>query len=185
MTRGMLVTVLYRLEGTPEVTGENPFTDVADDAYYKDAIIWAATNEIVGGSGDGTYNPDSNITRQDFATILYRYAQLKEYDVTVTEEQQELTYADADDISEYALNAVQWATAKEILTGKAGEMLDPVGNATRAEVAAMLMRFNEAYNPTAENPTTPDDTETPATPEEPTTPETPETETPAETEPAA
>lgn len=141
-TRGMVVTVLYRLENQPSTSAAS-FTDVASGAYYANAVAWANANGIVSGYGSGKFGPNDKVTREQLAAILYRYAQYKKYDVSVGEDTNILSYDDAQSISSYAIPAIQWACGAGVVTGKSGNKLDPRGNATRAEVAAMLMRFCE------------------------------------------
>lgn len=141
-TRGMVVTVLYRLENQPSTSAAS-FTDVASGAYYANAVAWANANGIVSGYGSGKFGPNDKVTREQLAAILYRYAQYKKYDVSVGEDTNILSYNDAQSISTYAIPAIQWACGAGVVTGKSGSKLDPKGNATRAEVAAMLMRFCE------------------------------------------
>lgn len=141
-TRGMVVTVLYRLENQPSTSAAS-FTDVASGAYYANAVAWANANGIVSGYGSGKFGPNNKVTREQLAAILYRYAQYKKYDVSVGEDTNILSYNDAQSISSYAIPAIQWACGAGVVTGKSGNKLDPKGNATRAEVAAMLMRFCE------------------------------------------
>lgn len=141
-TRGMVVTVLYRLENQPSTSAAS-FTDVASGAYYANAVAWANANGIVSGYGSGKFGPNDKVTREQLAAILYRYAQYKKYDVSVGEDTNILSYNDAQSISSYAIPAIQWACGAGVVTGKSGNKLDPKGNATRAEVAAMLMRFCE------------------------------------------
>ena len=141
-TRGMVVTVLYRLENQPSTSAAS-FTDVASGAYYANAVAWANANGIVSGYGSGKFGPNDKVTREQLAAILYRYAQYKKYDVSVGEDTNILAYDDAQSISSYAIPAIQWACGAGVVTGKSGSKLDPKGNATRAEVAAMLMRFCE------------------------------------------
>lgn len=141
-TRGMVVTVLYRLENQPSTSAAS-FTDVASGAYYANAVAWANANGIVSGYGSGKFGPNDQVTREQLAAILYRYAQYKKYDVSVGEDTNILSYDDAQSISSYAIPAIQWACGAGVVTGKSGSKLDPKGNATRAEVAAMLMRFCE------------------------------------------
>lgn len=141
-TRGMIVTVLYRLENQPSTSAAS-FTDVASGAYYANAVAWANANGIVSGYGSGKFGPNDKVTREQLAAILYRYAQYKKYDVSVGEDTNILSYNDAQSISSYAIPAIQWACGAGVVTGKSGSKLDPKGNATRAEVAAMLMRFCE------------------------------------------
>lgn len=141
-TRGMVVTVLYRLENQPGTSAAS-FTDVASGAYYANAVAWANANGIVSGYGSGKFGPNDKVTREQLAAILYRYAQYKKYDVSVGEDTNILSYDDAQSISSYAIPAIQWACGAGVVTGKSGSKLDSKGNATRAEVAAMLMRFCE------------------------------------------
>lgn len=139
-TRGMIVTVLYRLENQPSTSAAS-FTDVASGAYYANAVAWANANGIVSGYGSGKFGPNDKVTREQLAAILYRYAQYKKYDVSGAKSLD--GYTDAQSVSSYAVPALQWANAAGVVTGKSGSKLDPKGNATRAEVAAMLMRFCE------------------------------------------
>lgn len=140
-TRGMIVTILYRLEGAPAVSGSSSFTDVAAGRYYADAVAWAAANNIVGGYGNGLFGPNDTITREQMAAILYRYAQYKGYDVTASADLS--GYSDAAQVSSYALAALQWANAEGLVNGTSGTTLTPGGSATRAQVAVILMRFCE------------------------------------------
>ena len=141
MTRAMLVTVLWRYEGEPEGY-ENTFSDVnsKDGSWYVDAVAWAATNNIVGGVGNGKFDPEGEITREQMATILFRYANWKGIE---TSKRGDLSaFPDANKISAYAKEAIQWAVAEGIINGSDGKLL-PQGNATRAQVATILMRFFE------------------------------------------
>ena len=140
MTRGMLVTVLWRMEGKPAVTGANPFDDVASGKYYKNAVIWAAKNGIVGGYSAAAFGPEDNITREQLATILYNYAKYKGCDVSVGEDTNILSYNDVAQISEYALPAMQWVCGAGLIQGSDGNLL-PKGSAQRCQVAAILHRF--------------------------------------------
>jgi len=141
LTREMLAVVLYNMKKQPESTGVNPFADVKADMWYTDAIVWANANGIVAGYDDSTFGLGDSITREQLATILYRYAQLKGYDVT---EKTDLTgYADSTAISGYAVEAMQWANANGIVNGMTETTLAPQGTATRAQVATMLMNFCE------------------------------------------
>ncbi|MGI6181967.1 MAG: S-layer homology domain-containing protein [Agathobaculum sp.] len=139
-TRGMIVTILHRLEKEP-AAAEAAFTDVADGKYYSAAIDWAAANGIVKGVSETKFAPDTVITREQMAAILYRYAQYKGYDVSKTAKLDE--YKDGVEVSAYATNAMQWANAEGLITGKTSVTLVPKGSATRAEVATILMRFCE------------------------------------------
>ena len=144
LSRAQLCQIVYNMEGQPTVTGGSAFTDVADSAWYADAVSWAAENGIVGGYGGGLFGPEDNITREQLATILYRYAQAKGHDVSVGEDTNILSYTDALEISEYAIPAMQWACGAGIIQGNGG-YLNPQGDATRAEIATMLMRFCGYY----------------------------------------
>ena len=141
-TRGMIVTILYRLEGEPEISGSCAFDDVKSGSYYENAIAWAAANGIVSGYDNGLFGPDDAITREQLATILYRYTQYKGLDVSVGGDTNILSYNDALDISEYAVPAMQWLCGEGIMSGSDGNLM-PMGNATRAQVAAFLHRFCE------------------------------------------
>ena len=143
-SRSMIVTILYRLEGEPVVDDAMDFTDVAGDAYYAEAVRWAASEGIVGGYGGGLFGAEDAVTREQLAVILYRYAVYKGYDVSVGEDTNILSYADFADLSEYAIPAMQWACGAGVITGVTDATLVPQGEATRAQVAAMLMRFVEA-----------------------------------------
>ena len=140
-TRGMIVTLIARIEKVSDtaITAIS-FTDVAENEYYATAIDWAAKNKIVLGYGDGTFGPNDLITREQLAAIWYRYQQYKRA-VAEGDLDAELTFADAAQISDYAVDAVKFCFKKGILTGKENNILDPAGSATRAEVATVLMRY--------------------------------------------
>ena len=138
--RAMLVTILHRLENTPSAAASS-FTDVVSGSYYADAVNWAAANGIVNGITATSFAPNTAITREQMATILYRYAQYKGYDVSASNNLS--AYTDAANISSYATTAMQWANAEGLITGNTTTTLNPTGNATRAEVATILMRFCE------------------------------------------
>ena len=140
-TRGMIVTILYRMEGSPEAPGWAPFVDVSQGKYYADPVAWAAWNGIVNGKSSTSFAPEEPITREQLAAILYRYAQFKGYDVSAQGDLSQFT--DQDKIRSYALNAMSWANAEGLITGKGKGLLDPRGPATRAQVAAILQRFCE------------------------------------------
>lgn len=137
MTRAMLVTVLHRLEGLPAAGGINSFTDVKDGRWYTDAIIWANENKIVKGYGKGLFGTNDNVTREQMAVILYRYAQTQGVEGKTTSLE---GFTDAESVSSWAVEAMQWAVGSGIITGKSGGIV-PKGNASRAEVATMLMRL--------------------------------------------
>lgn len=144
LTRGMLVTVLYRLEGEPkllESSSSYSFDDVKSGSYYEDAVFWAKMKGIVGGVSEKIFAPDSNITREELASIIYRYAKYKGYDTSVGENTNILSYDDFSDISEYAIPALQYTAGNGIMAGKTASTLNPKDNATRAEAAAILHRF--------------------------------------------
>ena len=141
-TRGMIVTILYRLEGEPTISGICPFDDVKSGSYYEKAITWAAAKGIVSGYGSDLFGPDDPITREQMAVILFRYAHYKGLDVSAGEDTNILSYNDALDISEYAFPAMQWICGESILNGSDGNLM-PRGSATRAQVAAILHRFCE------------------------------------------
>lgn len=140
-TRAMIVTILYRLEGSPAVTGGSVFTDVPDGQWYTDAVKWAAANQIVNGTSATTFAPNAPITREQMAAILYRYAQYKGYDVSGKADLS--GYADNGQVSAYAKDALAWANAAKLINGVTNTTLDPQGSATRAQVSAILHRFCE------------------------------------------
>ena len=142
-TRGMMATILWRMEGSPIPKGKNSFTDVEAGKWYADAITWTAENGIFAGYGKDKFGPDDPITREQLAAIFYRYADYKGYDLTVKGNLDK--FKDADKITDYAKTAMQWAVGSGLVKGKSGNLLDPQGTATRAEIAAMLHRFIEKY----------------------------------------
>ncbi len=141
--RGMMATILWRMEGSPVPKGKNSFTDVEAGKWYADAITWTAENGIFAGYGKDKFGPDDPITREQLAAIFYRYADYKGYDLTVKGDLDK--FKDADKITDYAKTAMQWAIGSGLVKGKSGNLLDPQGTATRAEIAAMLHRFIEKY----------------------------------------
>ena len=147
MTRAMLVTVLYRMSGSPSVDGQtHPFMDVADHAWYESALIWAVSNGVVNGVSETGFAPNSNVTRQQVATILYRYAKLQGYDVSATTDLS--GFPDYEKVASYATSAMAWANAAELVQGSLQgneTLLLPTTSATRAQLAAILMRFMKAY----------------------------------------
>lgn len=143
-TRGMIVTILYRLEGSPDLSNENlgyPYADVDANAYYADAVYWARQNGIVSGMSAEQFAPNNAITREQMAAILYRYAQFKGCDVSAKADLS--VYTDAAQVSTYATDAMAWANGAQLITGTSQATLTPAGNATRAQVATILMRFCE------------------------------------------
>ncbi len=146
VTRAMLVTVLYRNEGEPEVESASTFTDVESGSWYDKAVSWAQANGIVNGYSETEFAPNEPILREQIAAIMHRYAKFKGYDVTVGENTNILSYDDAFDISEYAIPSMQYAVGSGLIKGKSESTLNPKDNATRAEIAAILHRFIEANN---------------------------------------
>lgn len=142
-TRAMVVQILYRMSGEPAVSYGSGFTDVASNAWYADAIAWAARNNIVNGTSAATFDPNAPVTREQFATMLYRYARYRGFNTSLTANI--LSYYDVNQVSEYAFEALQWACAEGIVNGTSTGYLTPQGNATRAQLAAMLMRFCTEY----------------------------------------
>ncbi|MBQ7109180.1 MAG: InlB B-repeat-containing protein [Clostridia bacterium] len=144
ITRGMMITVLYRAEGEPEVTGKATFQDIDEKAYYAKAVLWGQKTGIIKGYSETEYAPEQPVLREEIAAIMHRYAQYKGYDVSVGENTNILSYDDFDNISEYAIASVQWAVGRGIIKGRTEKTLDPHDFATRVEIAAMLHRFIEA-----------------------------------------
>ena len=140
-TRGMIVTVLYRLENQPNVNIDNSFNDVKVSDYYGNAIYWAKQNNIVTGYNSTTFAPNDNITREQMATILYRYAVYKGYTVNKTADLS--SFSDEANINSYALTPIKWAVASNIISGMGDGTISPLGNASRAQIATILMRFIE------------------------------------------
>ena len=154
-TRGQIVAILYRLEGSPapaqgdadspfilvggEPAGQTSFTDVAPGAYYASAVSWASGSGIVNGYSDGTFRPGSLITREQMAAFLYRYASRKGRDVSGRAELS--AFADAGQIASYAVEPLSWAVSAGLINGVSADALSPGGNASRAQVAAILSRF--------------------------------------------
>lgn len=141
VTRAMLVTVLYRMDGCPEVQSADSFLDVAKETWYSNAVAWAKQKQIVLGVDKQHFAPLDLVTREQLVTILFRYAQYSHRDDSCTKDLAQ--YSDANLLSGWAESAMQWASGAEILTGKTETTIDPKGHATRAEVACMLMRFAE------------------------------------------
>lgn len=138
MTRAMLVTVLYRLEGEPSVTGRSGFSDVTFGSYYENAVTWAADNGIVNGTSATTFSPSEHVTREQMAAILCRYAQYKQYGTSASASLN--AFSDAVAVSTYAKAPLSWAVAEKLINGTDGRLL-PRASATRAQVAAILHRF--------------------------------------------
>jgi uncharacterized repeat protein (TIGR02543 family) len=142
-SRGMIVTILYTLEGRPEAA-VNSFMDVADGKWYTDAITWAAENKIVSGYGKGLFGPNDNITREQMAAIFYNYAKHKGYDLSDTSSLEGFT--DNTKVSGWASEALQWMVGSGMMNGKGNNILDPKGTATRAEMASIMQKFAEKYS---------------------------------------
>ena len=140
LSRAMIAQILYSLEGSPASTG-NVFTDVKAGQWYAKAVNWAAENGLVSGYGEGLFGPNDNITREQLAVMLYRYAAFKQYDTSKANDLK--AFADASQVSSWALDAMKWANAEGLISGKDGARLDPAGDTTRAETATVLMRFCE------------------------------------------
>ncbi|HIZ93655.1 MAG TPA: S-layer homology domain-containing protein, partial [Candidatus Flavonifractor avicola] len=139
--RAMIVTILWRQAGSPVVNYAMNFSDVESGVWYTEAVRWAAAEGIVKGYSDTVFAPDDTVTREQLATILYRYAEYKEYDVSAKGDL--TTFADGSTVSTWAADGMTWAVGAQLITGKDGGKLDPTGTATRAEVATILMRFCE------------------------------------------
>ena len=135
-SRAMVVTILYRLAGEPAVSGSAAFRDVVPGAWYEKAVIWASTNGVVNGFADGTFAPDAPVTRQQLAAILWRYAGSPTASGSLS------AFADAAEVSAFAVDAMVWAVGQDILRGDNGKLLSQAG-ATRAQLAAMLQRFTK------------------------------------------
>ena len=145
-SRSMIATILWRMAGSPVVNYAMTYTDVAQGQWYSEAVRWATSEGIVGGYGNGLFGTNDPITREQFAAMLYRFAQEQGYDVSIGENTNILSYTDVADLSEYAIPATQWAVGAGIINGTGdGSTLTPQGQATRAQAAVMLMRFCEEY----------------------------------------
>ena len=145
LSRGMLATILYRLEGSPNVSGYSSFNDVADTSYYAKAIAWAERNGIVNGVTTERFEPDTAVTREQMAAILCRYADYKGHDTSVSYDYL-ATFGDSGSSHVYARPALNWAVAHRIINGQGSSVLAPRATATRAEVAQVLMNYLEAYD---------------------------------------
>ncbi len=134
-TRGMIVTILYRMENTPPVSGTTEFVDVSADQYYADAVAWAVANGIAGGYGNGTFGPNDSVTREQLVTMLWRYAGSPEssYDLD--------SFQDQSSVSDYATTAMAWAVEKGVIGGTSADTLSPAAASTRAQLATILMRM--------------------------------------------
>ena len=144
MTRAMLVTVLYRLAGSPEVTEKAAFTDVASGSYYEAAVAWAAKNEIASGTSATTFEPNKAVTREQLAKFLFNYAVYQGMDA-VTLSENLISFEDHASVSGYAVSAMQWAVGLGLINGTDGKLL-PTGTATRCQFAAILNRFTASQS---------------------------------------
>ena len=138
MTRAMLATVLYRMDGSPIPAKAHGFSDVPGGSYYERAVAWAAENGIVSGIGCGRFGSENHITRQDLTVMLYRYSNFKGYDISAADNL--AGFSDSSRVAGYARQAMQWAVGAGIMRGDSGRLI-PSGDATRAQVAVMLMQF--------------------------------------------
>lgn len=143
LTRGMLVTVLHRIEGSPHVAENSKFTDVDKEVYYANAVNWAKQNGIVNGVTETEFAPDTNITREQIVIILYRYSLLKKHNTDIGKNTSIAQYNDFPLVSEYAIQAMQYAIESGLIKGDTSGNLNPQGLATRAEIATILHRFME------------------------------------------
>jgi len=140
LTRGMLVTILYRIENNPQC-GEPEFLDVEKNLWYSSGVAWAAENGIVNGIGNGLFGPNNNITREQIAVILYNYTKFNKIELVNGDDLR--MFIDKSEVSDWAIDGVQWAVAEKLISGKGDGILDPKGNATRAEIATILKRYIE------------------------------------------
>lgn len=142
MTRSMLVNVLWRIAGKPECHSQNLFSDVQENAWYTTAVLWASENRIASGVGNGRFNPNGDVTREQIAVILCNFTSWRQNDVSSLENITE--FSDYRAVSDWAVNAMSWAYAHQIISGQANGgtvLLNPTGKATRAEVSSILMRY--------------------------------------------
>lgn len=138
LTRGMLVTMLYRYAGSPEMTGETSFSDVREGRYFYQAVIWAEKNQIANGYPDGTFQPNQNITREQMVTMLFRYVQSQDGDNGLRDDL--AAFEDRDKVSNFAKAPMEWAVANRVVNGMTATTLAPKGQATRAQTATVLYR---------------------------------------------
>ena len=142
ITRAMAAQILYNLEGKPGAEGENPFTDVAQDAWYRDAVTWAAESGLMTGYSETAFGPNDCLTREQMAAVLYRYGEYQAMDLTAGEDADLSAFADADTVSDWAREPMAWAVGVGILAGSDGCLM-PDGDATRAQCAVILMRYGQ------------------------------------------
>ena len=141
LNRAMAAQLFYNLEGKPTVTGDSTFTDVTSGHWAVDAITWAAQNDIVAGIGGDLYDPDSNVTREQFAQMLYNYAKYKGYDLTATGDLSQ--FPDAGSISSWAETALSWANGNDLINGHENGTIDPKGSTIRAQAASIMANFDQ------------------------------------------
>jgi hypothetical protein len=141
MNRAMMITLLYRIAGSPEVQGENLFADVPEDSWYRDAVVWATEEELTYGVGEDRFGPEGTLTREQLATFLYRFDWLSEEEPPLPEEDYLSGFDDADTVSDYALDSLNWAAGHGIINGMPGNKIEPAGAANRAQAATMLYRY--------------------------------------------
>lgn len=146
LSRAQFATILYRMEGSPEVAYTHRFPDVPENQFYTSPVMWASLDSvgIVGGYANGQYGPADNITREQMALMMWRYAKYKEYSVNVTDSDALSSYPDKGNVSSFASDAMKWAVGIGLITGTQGK-LDPQGEASRAQCATIIMRFLEYY----------------------------------------
>lgn len=142
-SRAMMVTILWRLDGMPVSSTDISFDDVASGEYYSEAIAWAAANGIVNGYGDGRFGPNDYITREQMATMLFHYAKYRRYDVSKRVDLSK-AFTDGSKVSDYAVDAMSWASAEGLFIGRDNGLLDPASCAARSEVATTVFRFCES-----------------------------------------
>lgn len=140
LTRAEAVQILYNLEGQPTVTGDSTFTDLTDD-WYVNAITWAEINGVVDGYGDGTFQPNDTVTREEFAQMMYNYTAFKGLDTSATADLVS-KFPDGNEVGAWAETAMEWANGNELINGHDDGTLDPQGVAIRAQAASILMRFD-------------------------------------------
>ena len=143
LDRAMAAQLFYNLEGKPTVTGDSTFTDVTSGHWAVDAITWAAQNDIVAGIGGGLYDPDSNVTREQFAVMLYKYARFKGYDLTAAGDLTQ--FPDAGSISSWAETSLSWASGKGLINGHEDGTIDHQGSTIRAQAASILAQFDQSF----------------------------------------
>lgn len=141
VNRAMMVTVLYRMAGSPAVTGDNPFTDVADGAWYTDAVLWASQNGITSGTSETTFSPDTALPREQLATFFYRFAAFESGQDIPSSGDNLTGFTDTDQISSYAVQAMDWAVGEGLISGTTDTTLSPKNTAPRSQVATILMRY--------------------------------------------